>query len=65
MEQGQKELILLDFPGITGRIFLLTELSGTPYSIPDPYVSKEPFDEIASEIESLIKDSIDKIIGLS
>mgnify|MGYP000849929226 FL=1 len=65
MEQGQKESILLDFPDITGRIFLLTELSGTPYSIPDPYVSKEPFDEIASEIESLIKDSIDKIIGLS
>ena len=64
MEQGQKESILLDFPDITGRIFLLTELSGTPYSIPDPYVSKEPFGDIAFEIESLIKSSLDLIVTL-
>jgi len=65
MEQGQKESILLDFPEIADRTFLLTELSGPAYSIPDPYVTKEPCDVIAQEIETLIKDNVEKIITLA
>jgi protein-tyrosine-phosphatase len=65
MELGQKESILLDFPKLSNRTYLLSELSGPPFSIPDPYVSKEPFDEIALEIESLIKSNIDKITALA
>ncbi len=65
MEQGQKESILLDFPKLRDRTFLLSELTGVSFSIPDPYVTGEPFSEIASEIESLIQKNIDKIIALS
>ena len=65
MEQGQKESILLDFPKLHDRIFLLSELSGPAFSIPDPYVTKEPADVIAQEIETLIKDNFEEIISLA
>ncbi|HQQ67835.1 MAG TPA: hypothetical protein PLX77_03300 [Candidatus Cloacimonadota bacterium] len=65
MEQGQKESILIDFPKLRNRIYLLSELSGPPFSIPDPYVTKEPSDVIAQEIETLIKDNVDNIIALA
>ena len=65
MEQGQKESILLDFPQLTNRTFLLSELSGPAFSIPDPYVSKEPSDVIAQEIETLIVSNVDKITALA
>ena len=65
MEQGQKESILLDFPKLHDRIFLLSELSGPAFTIPDPYVTKEPADVIAQEIETLIKDNFEKIISLA
>lgn len=65
MELGQKESILLDFPKLKNRTFLLSALSGPPFSIPDPYVTKETCSEIAAEIETLIKTDFDKIIALS
>ena len=65
MEQGQKESLLLDFPEIADRTFLLTELSGPAYSIPDPYITKEPGVEIAMEIEGLIKLNFEKIVRLA
>lgn len=65
MEQGQKESITIDFPKLRKRIFLLSELSGPAFNIPDPYVTKEPGDEIALEIETLIKENFQKIIDLA
>ena len=61
MEQGQKESILIDFPTLRDRIYLLSELSGPAFNIPDPYVTKESCDVIAQEIETLIKDNVEKI----
>ena len=65
MEMGQKESILLDFPVLTNRVYLLSELSGPAFNIPDPYLTRESFSEIASEIETLIKSSFDKITTLA
>lgn len=65
MEQGQKESILLDFPQLAHKTFLLSELSGLPFNIPDPYVTKEPPDVIAQEIEILIKENFELIIDLA
>lgn len=61
MEQGQKESILFDFPKLRDRIYLLSELAGPPYSIPDPYSTNESCSDIAVEIEALIRGNIDKI----
>ena len=65
MEQGQKESILIDFPKLRDRIYLLSELSGPGFSIPDPYVTKERSDIIAQEIETLIVSNVDKITALA
>jgi len=65
MEQGQKESILIDFPKLRDRIYLLSELSGPGFSIPDPYVTKEPCDVIAQEIETLIESNFEAIISLA
>ena len=65
MEQGQKESILLDFPHLTDRIYLLSELSGPAFTIPDPYVTRETCSDIAIEIESLIKTNSGKIATLA
>lgn len=64
MEQGQKESILLDFPKLKHKTYLLSEMSGVSFSIPDPYVTGESCSEIASEIEVLIQGNVDKIIAL-
>lgn len=64
MEQGQKESILLDFPKLSKRTYLLSELTGLSFSIPDPYATGESCSEIALEIESLIHDNVEKIIAL-
>ena len=65
MEMGQKESILLDFPKLSGRTFLLSELSGLAFTIPDPYLTKESFSEIALEIETLIKENFEEIINIA
>ena len=65
MELGQKESILLDFPKLSGRTFLLSELSGPAFTIPDPYLTKESFSEIALEIETLIKENFEEIINIA
>ena len=65
MEAGQKEAIQLEYPSLKKKTFLLSELSGTPYSIPDPYVTSEPCSEIALEIEQLVQSNIDTIIRLA
>jgi len=65
MESGQKESILLDFPMLSDRTFLLSELSGLPFSIPDPYLTNETCKDIADEIESLVLTAYDQITTLA
>lgn len=65
MEKGQKESILVDFPKLKDKTFLLSELTGVSFSITDPYVTGESCSEIASEIETLIQGNVDKIIALA
>jgi len=55
MESSQKEALILEFPEIKGKVFLLSEFGGgIPYDIPDPYSVKESPAEIAKELEELI-----------
>ena len=65
METGQKEAILLEYPQLKGKVQLLSELAGSGYTIPDPYLTNEPYAAVASEIEDLIKTNFDKIIKLA
>ncbi|HHX09501.1 MAG TPA: hypothetical protein GX730_08765 [Chloroflexi bacterium] len=65
MELGQKESILLDYPKLENRVYLLSELIGLKFSIPDPYQSSESCGTIASEIEELIRPNLKKILSLA
>ncbi len=65
MEEGQKESILLDFPCLRDKTYLLSELTGVSFSIPDPYLTHDSCSEIAQEIESLITENIYTIIALA
>lgn len=65
MELGQKESILLDYPKLENRVYLLSELIGLKFSIPDPYQSSESCGTIASEIEELIRPNLKKILSFA
>lgn len=66
MEAGQKEAITQEFPSVQSRIYMLTEAIGyPPYDIPDPYFSKEPYENIGKEIIKLIDQGYSRIIALS
>jgi protein-tyrosine-phosphatase len=57
MQASQKESIQVEFPQVTNKTFLLSELAeGAQYDIPDPYESIDEIDhELAKEIFSLVK----------
>lgn len=65
MEKGQKEAILFEYPQLKGKVQLLSELSGSAYTIPDPYLTNEPYAAVALEIEDLINTNFETIIKLA
>jgi len=66
MQSGHKEALSIEFPGLTQKVFLLSEaIDGTSYDIPDPYVTGEPPREIAREVIDLIGAGWMKICQLA
>lgn len=56
MEQGQKEALKWEFPELSERIFLLSEMIGATSDVKDPIGgSMADFDNTAKEIERLIR----------
>lgn len=63
MEKSQKEALIIEYPEMSKKIFMLTELSEGPvYDIPDPICEPEEtcFD-VAQEINRLITNSFQEI----
>ena len=51
METGHKEALVTEFPELSGRIFLLSEVGGgSPISIRDPYLDRVHAGHITNEI---------------
>jgi protein-tyrosine-phosphatase len=62
MEQGHKEALQIEFPQQKENIYMLTELVGPPYDIPDPYgQGLDAFQETAQELETIITKGFDEI----
>ena len=58
MEKGHKESLIVEFPFVRGKIYLLSELAGfLPYDIADPV---QEDDETANEIFLDVKDCVAK-----
>jgi protein-tyrosine-phosphatase len=63
MEPGHKEALRVEFSQAAGRIFLLSELSGPPVAIDDPYgMSLERYEKTAVELEGYIDAALPKIL---
>jgi protein-tyrosine-phosphatase len=62
MEKGHKEGLRIEFPEIAGRIYLLSEMVGQIFDIPDP-VGGPPaeYDSTLREIVQLLTKGFDRI----
>jgi len=67
MEGGQKEAILSEFPNVSKRVFLLSEVAeGVAYDIPDPLAGEEDLsEEITKEVCDLVGKGFRKICELA
>ena len=66
LEQGQKEALGVEYPELSERIFLLSEVVGQGYDIPDPMSNPEiPIEEIAKDIRNLIHKGFARILWLA
>jgi protein-tyrosine phosphatase len=63
MEQSHKEAIQIEFPAVRGRVYLLSEMLGIVYDVPDP-IGGVPDDYRATvrELERLFKLSLPQIV---
>jgi len=66
MEQGQKEALRIEFPAAARRIYLLSEMVGLVYDIPDP--TGKPMAEYRitlAQLDRLIAEGFPRIVRLS
>jgi len=62
MERGQKEGLRIEFPALAGRIYLLSEMVGQVFDIPDP-VGGPPaeYEATLREIDQLLTKGFERI----
>jgi protein-tyrosine-phosphatase len=66
MEHGHKEALSAEFPTLAGRIYLLSEMSGFPRDIPDPYGEPiEQYRETMRELDDYIQRGFSRIVELA
>ena len=66
MEQGQKEALSIEFPGVAPRIYLLSEMSDdVPYDIPDPLSQPHRRQQILMDMCNLIECGLPRIEELA
>ena len=65
MEKNHKEAMLIEYPFITDRIYLLSEAAENKiYDIPDPFAWNETPEDIGKELYSLIETGFQSIFNL-
>lgn len=67
MESNQREALLVEFPEMQDRLFLLSEVAaGRAYNIPDPHVQPgDTFQDVATELQDLIDKGYQNIRDLA
>jgi protein-tyrosine-phosphatase len=65
METGHKEALKVEFPEVAGRVYLLSEMVGSRYDIPDPIGGPlSDYVETANEIERILSKGYGRICQL-
>jgi protein-tyrosine-phosphatase len=63
MERGHQEALRIEFLGIDERTYLLSEMAGAAYDIPDPINgSLTEVRDVAREIDLLLQQGFDQIV---
>lgn len=66
MEVGHAEALRAEFPDNADKIYMLTEMIGRGYDVPDPYGGPYvEYERMYATIENLIDKGFDKIIELA
>ena len=66
MEVGHAEALRAEFFNQANKVYLLTEMIGQSYSIKDPYGGPLiAYQQMASEIATIIDNGLDRIIELA
>lgn len=66
MDRNHKEALRVEFPELSGRIYMLSEMAGQKFDIEDPIGGSEAeFEATANEIERLIEVGFEKIRRLA
>lgn len=66
MEAGHKEALRVEFPEVADRVYLLSEMVGNSYDIPDPMgFSLQSFEETLRELEHILDQGFARISELS
>ncbi|MEZ4683758.1 MAG: hypothetical protein R2932_57070 [Caldilineaceae bacterium] len=66
MEQSHKEAMQIEFPAVRGRIYLLSEMLGVTYDVPDPIGG--PLDDYRAtvrELDRLLKHSLPRLVEIA
>ena len=65
MEAGHKEALQIEFPHLSSKILMFTEMIGPGYDIDDPYGKvSQYFEEIIMEMDYIIEQGINQILRL-
>lgn len=66
MEKGQKEALKIEFPGISKRVFLLSEMVNQLFDISDPIGQPlARFEETMNDLDQILRQGKEKIEHLS
>jgi protein-tyrosine phosphatase len=66
MERGHKEALRVEFPQVAGRVFLLAEMVGARWEVPDPMGGALPdFEQTYRELDDLLTRGLEKIMELA
>jgi protein-tyrosine-phosphatase len=66
MEANHKEALLIEFPGLKNRIFMLSEMVGQKKSVADPVAKDITFyQKCANEMEAYIEQGWQRILDLA
>ena len=66
MEQGHKEALMVEFPELRERIYLLSEMAGVTMDVADPIGGPlVDFEDTAFELERYLRDGFDRMRELA
>lgn len=66
MEKNQREALRVEYPELATRVYLLTEMTGQTYDVPDPIGgSLADFEQASALIRRLLEEGWDRIVALS